>query len=469
MAASAFSVTAAVAMFVVLAAWGLLTYGGIARRQVEGRSAFAVAVLIILVAAPLLAWAGGTHLPLSDYARITPVTGTERLAGRISTFVMIAILTSAALYLLSSPERVLLRGRSLWMGYLAFAWGLIIAMAFGTRPGFRYTMLFAPAAMTIVYLCMRSEPERWTVLVRRTLMIYVWGSLVTAIARPDWAFDPRSRATVLLGTSQRLVGLTPHSNALGPVAGTALLIVIATSRARWRVVNGIAAATVLVLTDSRAAIVGTVFGLVIMFVHQRDYGRALRSILVASVISVPLLLVLASPSPLARLGAVSDGSLSNQQVTSLGGRLEVWRTTLNEWRHNPTFGYGPSLWSPEYRRQFGSRFDWVGQAHNQLIESLGSSGLVGLAGLLIYVAMLIRTAIRTSVRSHGLTGALVALLLFRMLSESALRNPAMDIVTLLHTVTFVVLLAYSAVDDNSGLDAASHSGIQGDPARSSSI
>jgi O-antigen ligase len=356
---------------------------------------------------------------------------------------MFALLGSAALFFSTRTARVVRRGRNLWLAYLGFAAGPVVAMAFGTRPGLRYTLLLAPGAMAVVYLSMSGGPERWTTLARRLLLVYVWGSVAAAIARPEWAFEAHSRATLLLGTRPRLVGVTATPNTLGPVAATALLIVLATSHGRWRLVNGFAAGAALVLTDSRMAMFGAVIGSIIIYIHERPYGRGLRTILATSLAALPVLVVLATDSPPETIAAVSDSRVSTQQLATLNGRVDLWQATMKEWRSNPAFGYGPGLWSPDHRREHGQRFNWAGQAHNQLVQTLGDSGILGLVGLLSYLALLIWTALVTSARSRGLTGALVALLIVRMISESSLRNPGLDVTTLLHVLTFALLIAFS--------------------------
>ncbi len=433
------------ALLFLLVIWGLLALHALARQEARGRPAFAQAMILLYGAAPLLFWATGTHRPIGDYGKLAALTAHQRAMGRVSVIMMIALLICFAVIQLPctrAPGNPL--GRRLLLAYLGFAAGPLLAIVFGTDSGFRLTLLFAPATMTVVYLSMRrGDPDWWTTIARRLLLVYVWASLAAAIITPEWAFDASSRATLLMGATTRLVGVTAAPNTLGPIAATVLIIVLTTSRGRWRWTNAIAAGVVLVLTDSRMAMVGTVVGLIIVFIHHRQCGRGLRTALVASVVAVPLLLVALSTSPLTTLASATDGSLSAQQVSTANGRVEVWRTTLTEWRRNPVFGYGPDLWSPEYRSQHGQQFSWAGQAHNQWVQTLGDSGLVGLTGLLFYVVVLIRTAAVTSRRSGGLTGALVALLLLRMTSESALRSPGLDAVTLLHVVTFAILVVFS--------------------------
>ena len=432
----------AIALLSVLGLWALISLQSIARLESGGRPVLASTVLVLYGVAPVLFWVAGDHRPTVDYAKIRGPTDLQITAGQLSTLGLVVLMAVAAGYFFTRQGQLDLQGRGLWVAYVAFAAGPFLAMVAGTESGLHYELLFTPAALTVLYLSLRREPDRWIALVGLLLLLYVWASLLAAAVRPEWVFEATSRPTLLLGIRPRLVGITASPNALGPVAATALLIVAARKRRGWRVINGIAAGAALVLTDSRMALAGALAGLLIIYICHRDMGRAWRAVVAVSVVALPLLLIAAASDPLERLATVTEGSLSSRQVSTLGGRVDVWKKTLAEWEGNRFFGYGPGLWSPEHRAQFGQRFNWVGQAHNQWIQTLGEAGIVGLAGLMVYIASLAKAAFHTLTRSRGLTGALVVMLLFRTLSESPLRNPSLDVVTLLHLVTFTVVLAY---------------------------
>jgi exopolysaccharide production protein ExoQ len=448
----------------------IVLHAELSKRQANGRSARATALVLVCGLAPLAFWLAGTHQPVSDFARLPTVTFGERIVGRAGQLALAVLIISAVLQALSRREKVNLSGRRLWLSYMAFSAGPVLAMAGGTHPGFQYAFLFAPAAATTVFFFAQREPQKLLILFRRLLLTYVWGSLVLELLNHAWAFDTQARGTLLLGTRPRLFGVTVHPNALGPAAAMALLLVLATSRGRWRWANAFAAGLVLIQTDSRMAIAGTAAALLVLFTNRRERGRHLRIATVAIAVALPLAAILGTgSSPQRWIATATDGGVSGAQLSTLNGRAAVWQTTLSEWRRNRAFGYGPSLWSPEYRRQFGQRFNWVGQAHNQWVQSLGDSGLVGLAGLALYVTALIRAATRTSNRSRGLTLALVVMLLFRMMSESALRNTGLDLTLFLHLATFATLIAYTRQEEGSTSPALAAQNLASRPSHGSSL
>ena len=93
-----------------------------------------------------------------------------------------------------------------------------------------------------------------------------------------------------------------------------------------------------------------------------------------------------------------------QGLSSGSGRTDVWDLTLREWHSSPLVGYGPSLWSPGYRSSHGfSALSWVGQAHNQFVEALGQTGLIGFIALVLFVSAAFAVGWKGRRIDHGLT------------------------------------------------------------------
>ncbi len=77
---------------------------------------------------------------------------------------------------------------------------------------------------------------------------------------------------------------------------------------------------------------------------------------------------------------------------------------MEEWARQPVFGYGLSLWDPEFREAIG--MPHATHAHNQLIDTLARSGAIGAAGLLLYALVLTVMAFRYARATGGLSLAL---------------------------------------------------------------
>jgi O-antigen ligase len=125
----------------------------------------------------------------------------------------------------------------------------------------------------------------------------------------------------------------------------------------------------------------------------------------------------------------------------------IWEITLKEWWANPLFGYGPTLWDIDYRIAHGQLE--AGQAHNQFVQTLGDSGLLGLLALLSYLMMLFYYAMKYTKESKGVLLALVLVLLLRCFTESPFRlivflEPAF----LTHLILFTLLVMMQRSDKN---------------------
>ena len=84
------------------------------------------------------------------------------------------------------------------------------------------------------------------------------------------------------------------------------------------------------------------------------------------------------------------------------------------------FGYGPGIWGPDRQREF--HMFYVGQAHNQIVQTLGEAGLVGLLLLLCYLVALVVAALRNFVESRGIVLLLLMLMLVRWVTEAPMRS-----------------------------------------------
>ena len=114
---------------------------------------------------------------------------------------------------------------------------------------------------------------------------------------------------------------------------------------------------------------------------------------------------------LAAFFASSEGA----QLTSLTGRDQIWAVAYDEWRRNPLFGYGPTIWDIDYRLLIG--MPNATHAHNQLMDTLSRSGLVGALALGLYVLVLLVLSLRYVGISGGLSLALFLALFLRSISE----------------------------------------------------
>ncbi len=249
----------------------------------------------------------------------------------------------------------------------------------------------------------------------------------------------------------RFVGLAPHAVALGLLVQVALLLVwhhpyrnVLLNRAAW-----LLCLTTLFLAQSKTAWISFVLSAAVMAAYRN--GNAMRKrvmdptrpqlgiALIGAAITGALLLTAAffyadAASSIMEYLDSAQGS----QLMTLTGRDKIWAITLSEFHANPLFGYGAQLFSEDYRLIIGMPFATHG--HNQLMDSLGRSGLVGTIPLVAYFILLTVLSIKYAQASRGLSLALYLVLAFRCVSEVPLAITTNTQEFLAHLALLIVLV-----------------------------
>lgn len=313
----------------------------------------------------------------------------------------------------------------IWLAYVIFFLATkILSGIGGAVPTFSVSWLYAPLIMTAIYLSVGAEGGRLLSQSKWILLAYIYVSLLAAIVVPDWALLGQY-GSLLPGINFRLFGAATHANSLGVMAaGYMALEMIRPSTSRWRAINLSATCVVLLLAQSKTSWGFIAMLLAFLFLQTviRFASKSAvtgRSILILSGYIVSLgvgLLALAFVFDFIRFGEGGHGSA----LDTLTGRTYIWGLTMDIWRESPIFGYGPELWGEAFRFHYGMPF--VGNAHNQYIDTLGSSGLVGLAGLLAYLAVLGYSAMRCANKKNMIPLALLGLLVTYSLTEAPFRD-----------------------------------------------
>lgn len=321
---------------------------------------------------------------------------------------------------------------------------LAIQAVLSEHVGFSYKELYLPIILLAAYFQPLRDLRFVFAAAKFVILIVTLGSLLGIAVRPDFVLH-RPDPGVIPGINWRLFGLTPHANTLGPVALLGLLLELySPSRTWWlRSLNLGAALAVVLLAQSRTAWVAAALIASVVFVplsitpapgavrDPKTFDRAAWTLVGCIVVLVVL------AGSLVALG----GTEYLQRKTDLGtlnGRFQIWDITLQAWRENVLFGYGPEVWGAERRLRFNMFH--VGQAHDQFVQTLGEAGLAGLLLLIVYLLTLLRAAWSRFVLSRGLGVALVLLLLARCVTESPMRSEGLlSWATFLHVLLLVVV------------------------------
>ena len=335
--------------------------------------------------------------------------------------------------------------RPILVGLVTFYIGTILIQAFGSaHPGFGYQSLYVPIVLLTVYYQRISDIERVANCAKLAVLALMVASLGAIAIKPDFVLH-RPDLGVIPGIDFRLFGLTPHANALGPVAliGLMLEAYFPSGTFLLRVVQVVSAAAVLVLAQSKTAwVAGCIVVLVVSVPlgllpsrtaagERAGFGRAVFTLLAC----MGLLIAIAIGLTQFDVAGYLD---RNAQIETLTGRTQIWDITLQGWHESDLFGYGREIWGAERMLKF--RLFHVGQAHNQFIQTLGEAGLLGMALLLAYLGVMLHAALSRFSASRGLVLSLYVLVFARCVTEAPLRA---DGVQSWPTFTSVLLVMFA--------------------------
>jgi len=347
--------------------------------------------------------------------------------------------------------RTLLRGGLpktgfyIWASYVVyFALNYILPMFAGEVPKFELRYLYPALLFTAIYLSPPVPMKQLISLLKFVLCIFIYGSVLAMLIVPNQVIAANYNA-LIPDINFRLYGLGGGATSLGPLAAMYLLIELeSASQSKARYLHIIVATVVLLLAQSKTAWIIMIF-YILYFVYKSIsrylfdanmyHAKMFKNVFMIIGFAGFFLIVF---SWLDRV----DFSALNQgdSIQTMTGRSYIWESTLRVWLNNPVFGYGLGLWENEgFRSQYGE----FAHAHNQYLQSLGSAGLFGLAGLLIYLQAACTTVYRTTSFS---TVPLIILLVMIVLTFTEVPFRSLFILesfTLMHLLLFAFLVNIS--------------------------
>jgi exopolysaccharide production protein ExoQ len=333
-------------------------------------------------------------------------------------------------------------------GILVFYGGtLFVQSAMSEHTEFTYKALYLPIFFTAVFFQQLDDLRPVFLSAKLVMLVLLVSSLVGIFAFPDFVLH-QPQPGIIPGINWRLFGITGHANALGPIALLAVLLeVYSPFRSRWlRWSYFFCAFAVLILAQSRtswiagALILALVLAPFLVMPNPKTALDTHRFRKAVWVLSTCILLLIAIACGLLMTG-LGEYLLRKTELGTLNGRFQIWDITLQAWRENVFFGYGPGVWGMERRAQLNMFH--VGHAHNQFVQTLGESGLVGLGLLLVYLVTLMAVACAKFAASKGLILSLFLLLLSRCVTEAPLRaEGVLSWATFLHILLIAVACHY---------------------------
>jgi O-antigen ligase len=309
------------------------------------------------------------------------------------------------------------RGKSIWVTGMLLSFSFALSALFGTLPDFGWKIVIWPITISVAYLLPR-VPLTWLVKqLQHVFMIFVIGSLVTAILIPHWSLaGTGSGFSAYLNRSIHLQGFTQQYDSMGIIALFAFLTTYWLKDSRFRRTSIGLCILALAWSGARTSILALVASLACLWVYKYWTTRKTKTISVALLSGVAAIGVLYEA-----ISGFTGTSGFTQNLGTLDGRTLIWSLTVDQWRQSPLVGYGPTLWSVSYRASHGvSNLTWVGMAHNQFVQTLGENGLVGFILLIAFVLALSSWAWRSRLADRGFALSFVLSLLIIMITEAPL-------------------------------------------------
>jgi O-antigen ligase len=418
---------AVVLAFICIVSLGLMLHAGTHIHK-EPLPLLFFAIIIAIMAGPIATGRLIVEGLATSEASVEEVSSSFWL-NRIVTLGILALCAERILRFIIRREWTGVHSWGLFWLFAAF--GLsnqILNGIFGSHPSFDHKYLYPFVIYFCLFLVAQKQPERCLRIARGALLFFFICSAIALVVIPSVVVQT-GYGGGLPGFSFRYYGLTTHANAMGPLA---LVFMICLWRfpfhSRWINRSSWFLVTVsLILTQSKttitAAIVVALFLMIYRYRKQvmQRYPGGRSGLFIGTVaffcfsFSITILAVWFGSDAIERTIHELDLA-SGGKLTSFTGRTIIWELAWQEFLASPLFGYGPSIWSPAYRASIG--LGSAATAHNQLLHSLSSAGIVGAMGLIFYGAVLVIYAFRAAPLSDGISLALVGLMLFRSFTEA---------------------------------------------------
>jgi O-antigen ligase len=374
-----------------------------------------------------------------------PTTGGASWVRVNQVTTLVAFLLSLVLILRASAPH---KDRLLLWSSLAFSGSAIVSATIGPKPGYTRALFFFPIltiALWVVRISFADLLKAW----RRIFGGFVWASLAFAVLRPNLAHFTGNGRT-LAGFDQ-LSGLAGHPNAMGLLGVVALALeVVPQSRRQLLPLHVAAPFVAILLAQSRAAWVATLLvGILILGRSRRERLYTLGQIAFLMGIIVIGTILLLSSQVQQNLGQ----TFGSRDVQTLNGRTTVWRDALDAFQRDPVTGYGPTVFSPDYRHDVlgipsNSAF---GFAHDQALQTLAERGVIGILALSFYVFCIFRSRRKASLDERRLISALMLVLIPAFLTEAPLQAYGPTPAVLVHLCLLSLAFAASETSAHEGM------------------
>lgn len=305
----------------------------------------------------------------------------------------------------------------------------IITPLLGLYAEFQHNFLYAPLVAVALYATAQRDGYVPIVrIIRNAYFIYLALGLLFLVVRPVMVADLKYHEGLIPGFNVRLYGFATHPNSLAPYSLMLLCALWACPFARpnWNRLAWATGMLSLFLTQSKTTIgLGLVLFTMMAVMSRRDVLIASQGERYRWADMRTIAIAVVGMSALAVAGMVAvwsgvwsfEGSGGSTGELTLTGRTTIWKLSLLSLWENPLFGYGADLWGGAFQQHMRL---FVSHAHNQYVHTLGDSGFVGLAALIVYCAVLGVYSWRARKETRWLSVGIAGYIFIRGITEAPL-------------------------------------------------
>ncbi|MFK7967489.1 MAG: O-antigen ligase family protein [Burkholderiaceae bacterium] len=383
-------------------------------------------------------------------------------AGRVAV-ALIALLAALALAYpqrgLSLPKHNRWRAKLLMWSIVFFILGhTVLPASLGAETNINLNILYGPALLIVAYRLGRQSSSAAFATIKWSLLVFLLAGFLVFVFAPQMAMQTEQVPLRVPFIDFRYWGLGSNPNNVAPLA--LLLVFFVIYQPFKSVVLTVFAVVVGGLTVLFAQSQTTWLAALILlplFIFYRLIPKPVRKARVhplfflgmLTLTSIGLLMLLWELAQVDydmftdTVGRLSQGTAGDvgqgSPDDSFLSRIEIWQIALETWEDHPWFGYGPAAWDTAFRVQIGKGYAY--SAHNQLMQTVSVGGTVGLLSLLVYLSVLTFLSFKTAEQSHGLTVAILGLIIIRGITETPLDTDTLLSGELFIHVVLVYLLA----------------------------
>ena len=274
-----------------------------------------------------------------------------------------------------------------WLTYATIA---MISASYAPTPAYAFGCAFAllcflPFAVTLVTKLSEGQ-FLWTMTI--TLAVFLAAGWVVYYVNPQlgtsefWTYN---------GIELRMCGIAGQANNLGAICAKylgAIFLLWLGGRCRLRYAFPLAALGVVTLSasDARTGMIAVVIAACVVLL-----ARSFRALVGATFASIAgLLAILTFSLRLDALGSHFSRSGDPTEVFTLTGRVEIWQFVWQKINERPLLGWGYNA-SKVILPQYNGFQDnlMIDTAHNMLLQSLLSVGIIGTAPIIVLTIYLL--------------------------------------------------------------------------------